>query len=153
MALRGKCTSRMILTKQMERAVIRSPFKFAAALAVALLRVVPAVSPALADDLNPVGRWQSTTGEARYEVVNCGNGQLCARLTWLRSDARTAENLQYLNQYVVSGAVPASDNKWRGTVNYEGETINGNLTMLNGDRMRVSGCKVIMCQTIEFTRI
>lgn len=129
--------------------MLRSIMKIAAAATLAAL----ASTPAMANDLNPVGSWQSTTGEARYEVVNCGNGQLCARLTWLRSDARTAENLQYLNQYVVSGAVPASSNKWRGTVHYEGEAINGNLTMLNDDQMRVSGCKVIMCQTVEFTRI
>lgn len=129
--------------------MFRSPINFAAALVAALI----SFSPALAGDLNPVGRWQSTTGEARYEVVNCGSGQLCARLTWLRSDARTAENLQYLNRNVVSGAVPAAANKWRGTVHYEGEAINGNLTMVNTDRMRVSGCKVIMCQTMEFTRI
>lgn len=129
--------------------MFRSPLKFAATLAVALV----ALSPAFAGDLNPVGRWQSTGGESRYEVVPCGDGQLCARLTWLRADARTAENLQYLNEYVVSGAVPASDNRWRGTVHYEGETISGNLTMLSGDHMRVSGCKIIMCQTMEFTRI
>lgn len=128
----------------------RSLFKIAAAFCI----LTGLAAPAMAEDLNPVGSWQSTTGESRYEVVRCGDGaQLCARLTWLRSDARTAENLQYLNEYVVSGAVPASSNKWRGTVHYEGETISGNLTMLSGDHMRVSGCKVIMCQTMEFERI
>lgn len=130
--------------------MFRSPLKFVLTLVVALI----SISPVMAADLNPVGRWQSTTGEARYEVLRCGSdGQLCARLTWLRSDARTAENLQYLNQNVVSNAVPFSNNRWRGTVHYDGEDINGKLIMLSGDHMRVSGCKVIMCQTMEFNRI
>lgn len=130
--------------------MFRSPLKIAAALTMAAF----VSAPAMAEDLNPVGRWQSTGGESRYEVVQCGNGgQLCAKLTWLRSDARTAENLQYLNEYVVSGATPSSDNRWRGTVHYEGENIAGSLTMVSDDRMRVSGCKVIMCQTLEFQRL
>lgn len=129
--------------------MLRSFIKIAAAATLAAF----VSAPAIAGDLNPVGQWQSASGESRYEVFSCGEGQLCARLTWLRSDARTAENMQYLNEYVVSGAVPATSNKWRGTVHYEGEAINGNLTMLSGDHMRVSGCKVIMCQTLEFERI
>lgn len=130
--------------------MIRSLAKIAVAFAI----LVSATAPTLSEDLNPVGRWQSTGGESRYEVVRCGNGgQLCAKLTWLRSDARTAENLQYLNRYVVSGAVPADDNRWRGTVHYDGQDISGSMTMMSGDRLRVSGCRAIMCQTMTFNRI
>src|SRR4051794_501368 len=58
------------------------------------------ITPALAAGTSPVGNWQVTTGEARYTVTSCGGGQqLCAKLTWLRSDARTENNLALLNHY------------------------------------------------------
>jgi len=66
------------------------------------------ITPALAAGTSPVGNWQVTSGEARYTVTSCGGGQqLCAKLVWLRSDARTDENLALLNHYVVRGAQPS----------------------------------------------
>jgi uncharacterized protein (DUF2147 family) len=104
--------------------------------------------------MTPIGKWRSTTGESQYEVTYCGDGtRLCARLTWLRSDARTAENLQYLNKYVVRGARSIQTNKWRGTINYGGEKIGGSVTLLNDDKMRLTGCKLIACQTMDFNRV
>jgi uncharacterized protein (DUF2147 family) len=109
---------------------------------------------AAADRLSPIGSWQISTGEARYKVVSCGEeGQICAKLVWLRDDARTAENLRYLNHYVVRGAKPKAANQWSGTVSYEGETIGGSMTMLTADHMRLTGCKLLGCKTLEFTRL
>jgi uncharacterized protein (DUF2147 family) len=106
------------------------------------------------DRLSPIGSWQISTGEARYKVVSCGDGgQICAKLVWLRDDARTAQNLQYLNHYVVTGALPKAVNQWSGTVSYEGENIGGSMTMLTSDRMRLTGCKLFGCKTLEFTRL
>ena len=85
-------------------------------IAAAALTVFVA-APAFAQDLTPVGTWQTTTGESRYSVSYCGDGtELCAKLIWLRSDAKTPENLALLNQHVVLGARLSSANKWRGTV-------------------------------------
>ncbi len=111
------------------------------------------ISPVMANDASPVGKWQTATGESRYEVSYCGGTALCARLTWLRSDARTPENLAYLNTYVVKGAHRTGTNKWSGTLSYNGEKIGGSMTLIDGDSMRLSGCKLIMCQTLEFERI
>lgn len=126
--------------------------KFAAAIAVsAMCMIAPA---ALAGDTSPVGTWQTTSGESRYSVSYCGDGTaLCAKLTWLRADARTPENLQYLNQFVVHGAQATAQNQWRGTVNYAGESIRGSVTMVSGDRLKVKGCKFIACQSLDFVRI
>lgn len=118
-----------------------------------LTALAPVTIAQSADDASPVGRWQTTTGESRYEVSYCGGENLCAKLVWLRADARTPENLAFLNKYVVRGAQPVADNKWRGTVHYEGEKVQGNLTVVSDGRLRISGCKAIFCQTVNFHRI
>jgi len=126
--------------------------KLAAALTFAAVSAV--ASTANAADLNPVGTWQSTTGESRFAVSYCGDGnQLCAKLTWLREDARTPENLAYLNKYVVQGAIETAANRWKGIVNYAGETVSGSVTLVSNDELKVSGCKGIACQSLEFVRI
>lgn len=110
--------------------------------------------PATAADLSPVGIWQTTTGESRYAVSLCGDGtQLCAKLTWLRADARTPANLALLNTLVVEEARSTDTNKWRGTVRYEGQTVSGSLTLLGRNRMTLSGCKLIACQKVDFVRL
>lgn len=110
-----------------------------------------ATAPALAAD--PTGTWQSVGGESRYVVSYCGGSKLCAKLTWLRSDARTAENLPYLNHYVVRGAVPEADGEWTGTLTYNGDTYTGVLTMTDQNSMELQGCKGLFCQSMKFTRI
>ena len=111
-------------------------------------------TPVVSEEPSPVGKWQTSTGESRYEVSLCGDGtRLCAKLTWLRSDARTAENVKYLNKYVVHGAKPLAPNKWRGTVNYAGEKIAGSVTLVAPDKMRLNSCMLVVCQSIDFHRI
>jgi uncharacterized protein (DUF2147 family) len=126
---------------------------FAKTVAAAVLALCVA-TPAFAQDLTPVGTWQTATGESRYAVSYCGDGtQLCARLTWLRKDARKPENVAMLNQLVVNGAEPVAANKWRGMVRYEGNTVSGSVTMLSADRMKLQGCQFIACKNVEFVRI
>lgn len=121
-------------------------------LGAAVLALGLAATPAFAAD--PTGTWQSTTGESRYKVTYCGDGtQLCAKLTWLRDDARTEENLPYLGAYVVKGAVPAGGNQWEGKVNYNGETFSGRVTMVSANSMTLKGCKGMFCQSMDFNRI
>lgn len=120
-------------------------------LVAALLSIGLMATPALAAD--PTGTWQSTTGESRYAVSYCGDGgQLCAKLTWLREDARTAENLAYLNRNVVQ-AVPAGENSWKGKVAYDGDVYSGSLTMVSADALKLKGCKGMFCQSMSFVRL
>ncbi len=125
-------------------------FKTIAAAAFALC----AAAPAFAQDLTPVGTWQTTTGESRYSVSYCGDGTaLCATLIWLRKDARTPENLALLNKHVVQGARSTGANKWRGTVKYDGQTVSGSVTLVNRNKMSLRGCQLIACQNVDFVRI
>ena len=126
------------------------PFRFAV---IALALATSLASPVYADDATPVGIWQTSTGESHYLVSFCGGEKLCAKLTWLRSDARTPENLAYLNRYIVRGAVATSSNKWKGIISYDGQEIPGRMTLVNNDKMVLSGCQAIFCQTVEFERI
>lgn len=111
-------------------------------------------APAFAGNIpSPAGEWQTTTGESRYTIEMCGDGtDICATLTWLRDDAKTPENLAYLNKMVVQGkqSTPAM---WKGKVIYQGETYDGRLTMLNSHTMRLAGCKGPACESLTFTRI
>ena len=127
-----------------------STLKWLAALTFAAFSIAPAV----AASSTPVGNWQVTTGEARYVVTSCGaGGKLCAKLVWLRADARTEENLALLNTYVVKGAQPAAAGKWQGNVTFSGHNYDGTMTLVSKNFMTLKGCSGILCQTYEFTRI
>jgi uncharacterized protein (DUF2147 family) len=120
-------------------------------LAAAFLLAGLAATPVLAAD--PTGTWLSTSGESSYRVSYCGDGtQLCAKLTWLRDDARTQENLAYLNRYVVQGAVASSGNSWEGQLAYDGDVYAGKVTLVSDNAMKLKGCKGVFCQSMSFVR-
>ena len=122
-------------------------------LSVAAIVLGLGIAPAFAVQ-SPAGTWQTTTCESRFEVSLCGDGtEVCAKLVWLREDARTVDNLPYLNSYVLMGAKRAVENKWRGSAEYLGEVVKGTLTMVDGDTMTINGCKGALCQKFELNRL
>lgn len=122
-------------------------------LAIALA-LMASISTGFAEETTPAGTWETKTGESRYQVSMCGDGtELCAKLTWLRTDMRTAENLQYLNRFVIHGAKSIGQNKWRGKVDIYGETATGSITSINENKLKFTGCRAVLCQTIEFNRL
>lgn len=123
---------------------------WAAALGFAAL----AAAPALAAPATPVGSWEVTTGEARYQITACGKaGQLCAKLIWLRDDQKTEENLAVLNKYVVRGAQKVDGNSWAGNLVFDGKAYDGTMTLKSTNYMTLKGCSGILCQTYQLTRI
>lgn len=118
------------------------PFVFLASLAGAALGAEP----------TPLGQWELSTGESRYTVSACGD-TLCARLVWLREDARTPENLALLDSYVVRGAVPADDGKWTATVTYDGTDYVGTMVLTEPDEMQLRSCSGILCRSFTLRRI
>ena len=103
---------------------------------------------------NPLGNWQTATGESRFKVTRCGTGEeLCARLIWLRDDARTAENLALLNNFVLTGARQVAANSWAGTVVYDGDTYAGTVVFKSNDVMTVKSCSGILCHSYDLHRI
>ena len=130
----------------------RSALAIAAALICAPLAWPVVSTPVLAADMSPVGQWEVTTGESRYRISYCGEGkQVCAKLTWLRADARTKENLALLNKTVVRGA-PADANSWRGKIIYGGQSYDSTVTLVSNNSMRFNSCSGIFCQSFELKR-
>ena len=122
----------------------------------ALLALTLLVMPAVAADLtaSPVGTWVSADGQTKVKVTLCGDGtQLCAKLTGLSGRAKTAENVQLLNHYVVDRADRASDSSWKGVVHFNGETAIGNIELVSMDTITLSGCQLGMCKSFQFKRI
>lgn len=110
--------------------------------------------PAQAGEINPVGQWEVDTGESRYRVSYCGDGtELCAKMTWLREDARTPENLALLNSYVVKGARLGEDRSWSGTVLYNGQTYDSTVTLISNNFMRVKSCAGFICRSFALNRL
>lgn len=129
-------------------------FKVAKKITVGITLLALSAVPTLSGEMSPVGKWQTATGDSRYEVMLCEGGRaICAKLTWLRADTRTADNVRYLNTYVVRGARPAAQNKWRGIINYGDEKVSGSVTLTSPNTMRLQGCKAIFCQSMTFNRV
>ncbi len=112
------------------------------------------VYPALAADLTPVGQWEVASGESRYSITFCGDGtELCARLTWLRADARTKANLAMLNTNVARGVKSDRADEWNGSVTIEGQVYEGRVTLQSMDLMVLRTCSGILCQSVELNRL
>jgi len=123
------------------------------ALALAAV-LVAGVTVAQADELNPTGQWQVSTGESRYRISLCGDGsELCAKLTWLRDDAKTDDNLALLNRYVVHKAKPDDGNTWVGTMQYDGSTYEATATLLSSDAIELRSCSGVFCRSFTLNRL
>jgi uncharacterized protein (DUF2147 family) len=131
---------------------MRNPTRLAATLVLLSLAIPAAV--AAGAKLSPTGSWQSTDGQAQVRVTLCGDGtQLCAKLTGLAGEARTAKNLQLLNSYVIEQAQLAATNVWEGKVHLNGQTADGHITLVSANTISVSGCQMGMCKTFKFRRV
>ena len=123
------------------------------ALAIAAIFAVGATA-ANAGELNPTGQWEVSTGESRYRISLCGNGyELCAKLTWLRDDAKTDDNLALLNRYVVRQAKPDDANTWVGTMQYDGSTYEATATLLSSDAIEMRSCSGVFCRSFTLNRL
>lgn len=123
-------------------------------LLVASVALLLMAGMATANQFSPAGNWETSAGDSRFRVTLCGDGtELCAKLTWLRDDLRTEENLAYLNKYVVHRAKPSGPDTWEGTVDVYGEKATGSIKAVSDDRLRLTGCRAVLCQTLTFIRI
>jgi uncharacterized protein (DUF2147 family) len=112
------------------------------------------ISLASAAELNPTGQWEVSTGESRYRITYCGDGhELCAKLTWLREDARTNKNVALLNRYVVRHAKPGAANTWVGTMQYDGESYAATARLVGADAMELISCSGMFCRSFLLQRL
>lgn len=122
------------------------------ALFVAALSIM-AVTVCQAARLNPTGQWEVSSGDSRYRISYCGDGrELCAKLTWLRDDAKSDENLALLNTYVVKNAQPAEANSWVGKMIYNGSTYDATATLVDANAIELKSCAGVLCRSFTLHR-
>ncbi len=103
--------------------------------------------------ITPVGVWEADNRESRYKVTLCGDGtQLCAELVWIRPKDINRRNKQYLNTYVVYEAVRSRPAEWKGNINVYGTTYGGSVKIINQNKLLLTGCIFILCETFELNR-
>ncbi len=121
---------------------------------VALALMAAQIVPAVAADIDPRGRWQTTTGESRYDFDYCGDGtKLCATLVWLNAGAMKSAARAQLGHYAVTEAKRVGANIWRGPLNFDGKTANTTLTFTSAKTLTIAGCYYIFCKSFDLVKI
>lgn len=122
--------------------------------AVALLALALGSAPAFAAEFDPVGLWQTTSGESRYDFAYCADGnRLCATLVWLNADAMKSPARKQLGTYAVNAAVKTGSNTWRGPLTYNGMTASTTLTQTGPKQLTIAGCYFIWCKSFELVKV
>lgn len=125
----------------------------AVAAAVFALQPLPA---AQAQDVSPAGIWEAEDGRSRWTVEFCGqdNQQLCAHLSWIRPDTLSDDNRQYLGQSVFENLPRHGRYRWAGEVTLLGYTVQGTVTLIAGNELRVGACAyIVVCRSTVLTRV
>lgn len=105
-----------------------------------------------AQEANPEGTWQDEYGTI-FEISLCGQGtDLCAILIDVQGESRTEQNLAYINQQVLQAAQTTAT-EWKGKVIYNGSEADATITQDAPDTLSITGCRMILCQTIVFNRM
>jgi uncharacterized protein (DUF2147 family) len=124
-------------------------------------------SPAFAEG-GPVGVWRLSTGKVTVRVNYCGGRNLCATIVGLAQPLNSAgqpktdhENPNHslrgrrvVGLQVVSGMVPAGENRWKGRIYNadDGGTYRSEMR-LSGNSMVISGCWGPFCKKNRFIRV
>ena len=121
-----------------------------------VMAVALCAAPALAEQYNPLGVWEPSNKESRYEFTLCGESQdrLCAELIWIQEDKKDARNTKYLNTYMFKNARHVRENHWQGTVTLEGFNIGGSVVQTSNNRMKLEACALfVICEEITLNRV
>jgi hypothetical protein len=43
--------------------------------------------------------------------------------------------------------------KWRGTINFQGRKINGEVKQINADKLSVRACLLFLCEEVTLNRV
>ena len=129
--------------------------RFLAAVAAAAFSLQP-LPPAYAQDVSPAGIWQPEDGKSHWTVEFCGRDdqQLCAHLSWIHPDALDDNNEQYVGQTVFENLPRQGRYRWTGPVTLLGYTVQGTVTLIAGNELRVGACAyIVVCRSTVLTRV
>jgi hypothetical protein len=122
------------------------------ALALPLALTLFALPTAAQQQVTPTGAWVDSYG-TQFEFRLCESGKaLCGVLKDIRGKSRTPDNLAYLNRQVVK-AQRVAENEWKGTVVYDGSQAAATVKQVSPDTIKITGCRMVFCQTLTFNRV
>lgn len=104
--------------------------------------------------ITPEGRWQSETGDSRYDVELCGEDglSLCGKLIWIRPRDRNERNMPFVGQWVVNEIERTKPAEWQGTLNVYGTEYYGSVKMVSMDELVLTACVLILCESQSYYR-
>ncbi len=122
--------------------------------AAGMVAVLTGAALAAGHEVDPTGRWQTTSGESRYDFTYCGadDAQLCARLVWLNADATKVAGNE-LGNYAVRQAAHTAANTWKGVLHYQGKSANSTIVLTGPKSLTISGCYLIFCRSFDLVKI
>ena len=120
-----------------------------------LLALALGIAPALAGDFDPRGRWQTTTGESRYDFAYCraDSSKLCASLQWLNAAGMKTPARKQLGTDAYTNATHIAPNTWLGVLTYNGMSTRATVTLVSAHNLTISGCYFIWCRSFDLVKI
>ena len=109
---------------------------------------------ALAREATLEGEWRDAYGTT-LEISYCNGDEtrLCAVLRDIQGESRTEANLEYVDEQILQVEMTA-DNRWRGTIIFEGTATEGTVTQVAPDVIEIEGCRLlILCEKLAFERV
>jgi uncharacterized protein (DUF2147 family) len=115
------------------------------------------------------GMWLVRDGSAKVKIVNCG-GAMCGTIAWIKDpidpdtgkpwldkhNANAAQKNRPLVGVMVARNMKRDDsgNKWSGQVYSvdHGRSVNGSLTLVSANRLKIEGCMLMICESEIWTR-
>lgn len=114
------------------------------------LAAMMSAGPAMADV--SLGIYQTEKRDVDFEVFLCGpdETQMCVLALAVRGSERTKQRVgPMIGTMIVKNAKPAGKNKWRGSLTYMGHTMQGNMQLWPGEKVRLDGCAyVFFCEDL-----
>jgi uncharacterized protein (DUF2147 family) len=130
---------------------VKAMRKFLSGLVVALALLPVAASAA---EVDPTGRWETTSHESRYDFGFCGPAHdlLCAKLVWLNEGGMKSPAAKQLNTYVYTDGKKTGAGRWRGTLAYDGKSTAATITLTGANSLKIAGCYFILCKSFDLVR-
>lgn len=119
------------------------------------LALIMLAGSAVAQDAR--GLWKSEPspdGHVEIRIANCG-ASLCGTIENARDPSGVAGDYEHIGRQMVWDMMPNGAGKWRGGKIWDprnGRTFNSKME-LSGNRLKVSGCVLGICQSQNWTRV
>ena len=120
-----------------------------------------------AADVSPWGNWMLTDGRLTVNVFQCQGDKVCANVAKLdnpnnpdgtpkldlKNKNPSLRSRRLIGMPVIVGMTSSGPNKWSGNIysSDDGNTYAAYAT-INGDKLDVKGCFLIICKDLNFVR-